>query len=65
MKIIYTLFIFLIFQHCSFDNKSGIWKNEESPSEKTEKNKLFNEFKTLSISENIFNKEINCLVICK
>jgi hypothetical protein len=58
MKIIYTLFIFLIFQHCSFDNKSGIWKNEESPSEKTEKNKLFNEFKTLSISENIFNKEI-------
>ena len=58
MRIIYILLIFLIFQNCSFDNKSGIWKDVRSPAEKKGENKIFKEFKTLSISENIFNEEI-------
>ena len=28
MNILKFLFIFIILQHCSFDNKSGIWQNE-------------------------------------
>ena len=43
----YVAFILLIFLHsCSFDNKSGIWKNENI--NKIKKNSL-SDFKTLSI----------------
>ena len=43
MKLFYVLVILIIFQSCSFDNKTGIWKNENSISNKD--NDLFNEFK--------------------
>ena len=49
MKLFYVLVILIIFQSCSFDNKTGIWKNENSISNKD--NDLFNEFKKISISE--------------
>ncbi|WP_075534123.1 PQQ-binding-like beta-propeller repeat protein [Candidatus Pelagibacter communis] len=54
-KII-ILFIILIYS-CSFDNKSGIWKNENLITEDT--NDSFREFKKLTISSNPFNKIIN------
>ena len=54
-KII-ILFIILIYG-CSFDNKSGIWKNENLITEDT--NDSFREFKKLTISSNPFNKIIN------
>ena len=34
MNILKFLFIFIIFQHCSFDNKSGIWHNENDKQKK-------------------------------
>tara|TARA_B110000211_G_C14085783_1_gene556615 strand:+ start:3232 stop:4557 length:1326 start_codon:yes stop_codon:yes gene_type:complete len=56
MKIFYALIILLLFQNCSFDNKTGIWKNENEPSAK-EKN-IFSEFKNLSSSNEVFNEII-------
>ena len=35
-KLIFFLFIFLLFTSCSFDNKTGIWKNAEDIVEKKE-----------------------------
>ena len=37
---------FIFLNHCSFDNKSGIWKSEESISE--ERNNQFKKFKVSS-----------------
>ncbi len=52
------LIIFLIFiVSCSFDDKSGIWNNNDKLSKK--KLDLFDEFKTLSSPEETFNKTIN------
>ena len=43
MKIIYYILAIIFFQSCSFDNKSGIWKNSSDESNKVNKN--FKEFK--------------------
>lgn len=48
--------IVVFFQGCSFDRKSGIWKNEKNLSDKDEK--MFEDFQTLSTSETRFNKII-------
>ncbi len=55
MKILF--FLILIFASgCSFDKNSGIWINEN---EALEQDKLFIEFKTLSLANNSFNEIIN------
>ena len=41
--------------NCSFDNKSGIWKNENQY-EVSENKDVFKEFQTLSASNNLFNE---------
>ena len=52
------LFLFvIIFYSCSFDNKSGIWKDENLITE--ENNDSFREFKKLSITYSPFNKIVN------
>ncbi len=52
------LFIFIIlFYSCSFDNKSGIWKNENIISK--DSNDIFKEFKKLSITYTPYNKVVN------
>lgn len=56
MKFCFAFVIFLIFQGCSFDTKSNIWKNEKNVIDKN-KNSL-KRFKTLNTSEEIFNKVI-------
>ena len=56
MKIIYIL-ISLIILNCSFDNKSGIWNNENN-SLSSQKN-VFSQFKTLNPSKEQFNKKIS------
>ena len=49
------LFLFIIiFYSCSFDNKSGIWKNENLASK--EDNEIFREFKKLAITYSPFKK---------
>ncbi len=55
MKFIYIFFCLIILINCSFDNKSGIWKNENNPSVK--ENSLSN-FKTLSSTKKTFNEII-------
>ena len=46
-----------MFQGCSFDNKSGIWKSETSIS-RIDKDS-FEQFKRISITERFFKKEIS------
>ena len=50
MKILRIFVISLLLINCSFDNKSGIWKNEND-SENNE-NKLFKDFETISSTYN-------------
>ena len=56
MKYFYILIVMIIFHSCSFDNKTGIWKNENTISKK-DKN-LFEDFKTLSSLNKPFDKII-------
>ena len=53
MKLFYVLIILFFFNGCSFDNKSGIWNNNNFSDEE---NKLFKDFSEVSISRNNFNK---------
>ena len=56
MKLFYFFLAFLIFGGCSFDNKSGIWKNENTA---TEKEKIiFKDFKKITSSNSKFDKII-------
>ena len=57
MKNKIIIFFFILFYGCSFDNKSGIWKNENLITEDT--NDSLKEFKRLSITSSPFNKIIN------
>jgi hypothetical protein len=56
MKLLHVLFVLIFLQHCSFDNKSGIWKNNNISSQKN--NDTFKDFKTLSTSNKSFKKTI-------
>ena len=58
MKLFNILFIFLVLQQCSFDNKTGIWKNDESIIESKQNNDTFREFKKISVSEETFKETI-------
>jgi hypothetical protein len=55
MKLFYALILIIITQGCSFDDKTGIWKNENITSDK--ENVLFKEFKSLNLLQGSF-KEI-------
>ncbi len=51
----FIIILFIIFQSCSFDNKSGIWTNENDKiSDQNQKD----DFIVLSATSNIFNKTI-------
>jgi outer membrane protein assembly factor BamB len=56
MKLIYSFIILILFQNCSFDDKTGIWKNSNKISKK--ENNLFEEFKKISPLKENFNKII-------
>ena len=58
MNLIGILIILLFLQNCSFDDKTGIWENERSASLNSSKNKIFEGFKKIAISEETFNKVI-------
>ena len=55
MKFILIFFLIFLIQNCSFDNKSGIWKNEKAS---TKKNIIFKDFKSINISNKSFKKTI-------
>ena len=56
MKLFYFIIIFIFFLGCSFDDKSGIWKNIN---ETTNENSIFNQFETLSSSKVSFKETVN------
>ena len=56
MKLFYSLIILFLLNNCSFDNKTGIWKNEKEDLKKDDS--LFKEFKTISILKDNFNEII-------
>ena len=58
MKFANILIFLLFIQNCSFDNKSGIWEENDNISN-TEKQEVFKDFKTLSSHNDPFEKIIN------
>ena len=60
MKLFYAIIILLILNNCSFDNKSGIWKNESysSKNDKT-KNETYVKLNKLLLKDEGFDKKIN------
>ena len=57
MKIIYYIFVIIFLQNCSFDKKSGIWKNSSDEIRKASKN--FKDFEKIVLeNENFFNKTV-------
>ena len=56
MKLIFIFLISIFLTNCSFDNKSGIWTNENIIEKK--QSDLIKEFKKVSVSEKKFNEII-------
>ena len=57
MKLFIALIFLIFFHNCSFDNKTGIWKNENSVSEND--NNLFKDFETLITQKSSFDESID------
>ena len=57
MKLFFLISFLILLNNCSFDNKSGIWKNENIELSK-ENNEQFNDFKKFSSTEKEFNEII-------
>ncbi len=56
MRLFCSLIILFLFNNCSFDNKTGIWKNEKEDLNK--ESSLFKDFKTISVFKDSFNEII-------
>ena len=67
MKLFFALSLILFLNHCSFDNKTGIWKNEDIVVKKNKKDQIFKGFNKISKINDSFdqviaatsNKELN------
>ena len=57
MKLSFLLIIFILLNSCSFDDKTGIWDNEQKVLEKKKEN--FKDFKKISSTYEIIEKEKN------
>ncbi len=56
MRFLSLIILFFLFQSCSFDNKSGIWNNQNK--KQTSKNDVFKDFKTINSRNTSFDKEM-------
>ena len=56
MKLFIIFVIIIFLQNCSFDKKSGIWKNEDTFTKK--ENNIFKDLELLNSKKEIFNKII-------
>ena len=56
MNFFFILFLLFFIQGCSFDNKSGVWKNESTYSNKNEN--IFKDFESINITNKSFQKTI-------
>lgn len=57
MKLLVVILFFILFNHCSFDSKSGIWKSGDTIVKK--ELDQYREFKTVFINQENFNEEVN------
>ena len=57
MNYFYVFLIITILQGCSFDNKSGIWNNENTLSKKEKENDVYKDFELVNTARNTFNQE--------
>lgn len=57
MKLFFALIILILLNNCSFDNKSGVWKNTNDAFNDSE-NQIFKDFKRISSEIEIFDKII-------
>lgn len=57
MKLLYPIITLFLFNSCSFDNKSGIWKNNNEISNKKIVS-VFKDFKKIKSSNEIFDKTV-------
>ena len=53
MKFLNILILILFLQNCSFDQKSGIWKNDDTNTDSN--NKIFKDFQS-------YHRQMNCLI---
>ena len=58
MKLFFVLSLILLFNHCSFDNKTGIWKNEEIILKAENKDKTLKGFEKVSKINDTFDQVI-------
>ena len=58
MKLLIVLLFTIFFQGCSFDTKTGIWKNENSSISEISKKGSFDGFQKLSTEGDAFDKVI-------
>ena len=57
MKLYFILIIIFFLNNCSFDNKTGIWE-EDNPLKKNKDYEIFKDFKKISSSKEIFEETI-------
>ena len=58
MKLFFVLSLVLLLNHCSFDNKTGIWKNNDIIIKVDNKDKTFEGFEKISKINNTFDQVI-------
>lgn len=60
MKLFLIVIFFFFLHNCSFDNKTGIWNEENNVKVKKESknNEIFKNFQKISVSDEIFDKTI-------
>ena len=56
MRLLTVLILAFFFNNCSFDDKSGIWKNENFNSSEKKAPESFDGFEKLSTESDIFDK---------
>ena len=55
MKLFFIISFIILLINCSFDNKSGIWENENLPKKNVDDN-IFNDFEKISIKDSLLTK---------
>ena len=58
MRFLILISLIFFFNNCSFDNKTGIWKNNDRLLVNKKDKDLFEDFRKITVSEGVFNKEI-------
>jgi len=56
MKFFFVIVLLILFNNCSFDNKTGIWENENTVDKK--ENNLFKDFGEIVLSDEPYNKTV-------